>query len=298
MISGGPLVPWRIHYFAFEAGHGFNLTPVMVLFTGLTIAFVPFALCFPRNALAGWTRWKRALGLAVVLAWLSFFVSSNTFVAFEHDAPSSFAFGSWTAITVLSVLVAMAVFWHTYRKSDGNDRARLKWAMLGMSFVLVATILAMLLVQLPFLLSKPLSGNGLTPLHWVLALAYGFFWPLALGYAILRQRVIDVQFAVSRTLVYGAVSTLALAFVGAVHWLLGRPIEQSHLAIGLDGLAAIGLGLVLHRPPMASICWWIACCSASTIKPNSGCVGSPPRSRLPPASAALPRRWWWSRCAT
>jgi hypothetical protein len=56
-----------------------------------------------------------------------------------------------------------------------------------------------------------------------------------------------VKFAFSRTLVYGAVTTLALVFLAAVHWLLGRLIEQSGLAIGLEGIAAIGLGLVLHR---------------------------------------------------
>jgi hypothetical protein len=250
MIATAPVGPWKIHYFAFEVGHGFNLYPVLALFAGLVIAAVPFALCFPRNALAAWSWWKRALGLAVVLvwlSWLSFFVRSHNFVAFEHDAIPSSAFGSWAAIAVLSALAALAVFWQTYRKADGSDRARLKWAMLGMSAVLVASILVVPFFVLPFFLSNPASGSGLTPVHWTFALCYGFFWPLALGYAILRQRVVDVQFAVSRTLVYGAVSTVALVVVAAVHWLFGRLIEHSGLTLGLEGAAAIGVGLVLHR---------------------------------------------------
>jgi GAF domain-containing protein len=32
-----------------------------------------------------------------------------------------------------------------------------------------------------------------------------------------------------------------------LHWLLGRMIEHAGLAFGLEGLAAVGLGLVLHR---------------------------------------------------
>jgi hypothetical protein len=56
-----------------------------------------------------------------------------------------------------------------------------------------------------------------------------------------------VRFAASRTLVDVAVSTLALAFLAAVHWLLGRMIEHSGVAIGLEGIAAISRGLVPHR---------------------------------------------------
>jgi hypothetical protein len=70
---------------------------------------------------------------------------------------------------------------------------------------------------------------------------------LSIGYAVLRQRVVDVQFAVSRTVVYGIVSTIVLVFLAVLHWLLGRQIEHSGLAFGIEGLAAVGLGLVLHR---------------------------------------------------
>jgi hypothetical protein len=100
---------------------------------------------------------------------------------------------------------------------------------------------------LPYNLSQPLSGSVLTPAHWVISLCAGFLFPLALGVAVFRQRVVDIQFAVSRTLVYGAATTLVLTVLAAVHWLLGRMIEHSGLAFGLEGIAAIGLGLALHR---------------------------------------------------
>jgi hypothetical protein len=75
----------------------------------------------------------------------------------------------------------------------------------------------------------------------------GVLFPFSFGYAVLRERVVDVQFAVSRTLVFGVVSTLVVIFLAVLHWLFGRMIEHSGLAFGLEGLAAIGLGLVLHR---------------------------------------------------
>jgi GAF domain-containing protein len=58
---------------------------------------------------------------------------------------------------------------------------------------------------------------------------------------------VDIQFAISRTLVFGVVSTLVVVFLAVLHWLFGRMIEHSGLAFSLEGLAAIGLGLVLHR---------------------------------------------------
>jgi len=91
------------------------------------------------------------------------------------------------------------------------------------------------------------SGNPLTPTLWLFALAQGVLLPLIIGYAVLRQRVVDVQFALSRTVVYGIVSTIVLVFLAVLHWLLGRMIEHSRLAVGLEGLAAVGLGLALHR---------------------------------------------------
>ena len=247
MTSVPPPVSWRIYYFAYEAGHGLNLAPIVLLFAGLQFAVVPFALCFPRNTILNWSWWKRALGVSVVFGWLAIWVRSNNLVPFEHDVPSKAVLSSWVAIVTLSGLIALTILWRTYQNSDGTDRARLKWAITGMAAVLVATVLALLFFIMPTILSSPLSGSGFSTGHWVIALCYGVVWPLALGYAILRQRVVDVQFAVSRTLAFGAVSTLALAILGGVNWLLGRLIEHSHLATGLEYMAAIGVGLAMNR---------------------------------------------------
>jgi len=249
MISYAPARVWVTYLLAFDTDpeHSFVRLPV-ALFAGGQAALVEFALYFPRNTLAGWSWWKRALGLMVVPMWLfwlfAFWLRPALIVPFESDYLNG-AFVLWVTVTVLSCLVAIAILWHTYRRSDGGDGARLRWAILGMSASLAAT--SVLLDALTYLLSSLVAGSAITPAHWAFALCSGVFWPLALGNAILRQRLVDVQFAVSRTLVFGAVSTLALVFVAAVHWLLGRMIEQSHLAIGLEGLAAIGIGLVLHR---------------------------------------------------
>ena len=48
-------------------------------------AIVPFALCFPRNTLADWAWWKRALGLMVGLSWIAYVLSIGYIAPFERD---------------------------------------------------------------------------------------------------------------------------------------------------------------------------------------------------------------------
>ena len=244
MIWSFPSEPWANVFYAFEAGLGPGITPLLVSgFESVGIWTIVFALCFPRDTLPDWARWKRTavLGAALSSTAYSWVVGYFAITPFEPDPAGSALNVVWAFGAAPSLLVAIAALVWTYRRSDARDRARLKWALLGMS-VAWGCLTIVLVLRYAWL-----TTVGLMPLNWVLAFNQGIVFPLCLGYAVLRQRIFDVQFAVSRTLVYGAVSTLALVFLAAVHWLLGRLIEQSGLAIGLEGVAAIGLGLVLHR---------------------------------------------------
>jgi hypothetical protein len=247
--STAPAKIWSTYFLAYKAAHpGLDVGSVVIgSIMYLVVFVVPFAMSFPRDTLVRWSRWRRALGVAALLA-LMVCVSPGLYVQpFAQDVYPPRSFARLSAAIVLLNVVALFALALTYRGSDGQERARLKWAILGISAGLATGFIIVVLFILPFNLSSTLSGSAITPGHWVSALNTGVLLPLVWTYAVLRQRVVDVQFAVSRTLVYGAVTTLALAFLAAVHWVLGRLIEQSGLAIGLEGLAAIGLGLVLHR---------------------------------------------------
>lgn len=244
-----PMIPWGTYFLAFVAEKpGVDLVSVVpIVFPALTIAFVPFALSFPRDVPPRGITWQLALGLAVALALLATALEGFAVGPFERDAAPLHSFAILTAVGTLCGLTAIAALVRTYRRSDGMTQARLRWALLGMSGAWAVGLFALVFMLMPVYLSSTLSGSGRTPGNWLYALGSGLLFPLAFGVAVLRERVVDIQFAVSRTLVYGAVSSLALVFIAAVHWVLGRLLEQSHLAIGLEGLAAIGLGLVLHR---------------------------------------------------
>lgn len=247
-FAAAPFVTWVTYYLAFEAGPGPELLSFLPGFTAASlVAIVPFALCFPRDNLSDWPWWRAVLLLALLLAVMAYVIASLHVAPFERDMPSREALLTWTAVALLAMLSAIAALARTYRCAAGQEQARLKWALLGISGALAAGVLAAVFGLVPWALSQSLSGSGRTLVNWVVSLCFGIVVPLAIGYAVLRQRVVDVQFAVSRTLVYSLVSTLALVFIAAVHWVLGRLIEHSGLATGLEGIAAIGVGLVLHR---------------------------------------------------
>ena len=248
--SSFPYIPWGAYYLAFHAGGPFDIRPyVASLFVGAVVMFVPFAARFGGYASSNDGRGRRVIELAGLLGVWYLLAWQFRYVPFEQDAAHRGVaeIVTVTGLWLLPVLLATCVLLLGYRRSDPEKRARLRWALLGMGACLAGTFLAIALVLLPYLAAGRTGGADLTPSNWALALCAGLFFPLAIGVAVMRKRVIDVQFAVSRTVVYGIVSTLVLTALAAVHWLLGRLIEQSHLAIGIEAVSAIGLGLVLHR---------------------------------------------------
>lgn len=246
MVSGAPSRVWVQFYFAYSADLTFNPWTYVACTWPWVIALVPFGLSFPHDSVRGLSRWVWVPGLLLGLALIAYLMSILSPQPFVQDAAGAFATQLYTVVAGLSVLMTDAALVRTYLRSSPVDRARLKWAVLGITASFLLFNVSFLYVVARSVLPNALSGSPITPHHWVGA-ASSVILALSIGYAVLRQRVVDVQFAVSRTVVYGVVSTIVLVFLAVLHWLLGREIEHSGLAFGLEGLAAVGLGLVLHR---------------------------------------------------
>lgn len=255
-FSAFPYYPWTAYLLAFESGRTLQFWSLTAgLFVSSVIAILPFALCFPRDCIRSWSVGRQAVVIvpctaAVVVVGLHLRV-----VPFERDL-TSFGAGHIALVLLAFVpvlLLAVLLLLRTHRAADGQTRARLRWVLLGMVAAMTGIVLAIVLGLVPYLVAGAVSGAALTAPGWGIVLCAGILFPIALGVAVLRERVVDIQFAVSRTLVYGAVTSLVLVVLAAVHWLLGKLIEQTHLAIWIEGVVAVSLGLVLHRATRAII---------------------------------------------
>lgn len=245
-FSAAPFRVWVSYYFAFAAGGGLDWWSYLASTWALVVALLPFGMSFPHDTVEGLSRWQRALGLALLLGVIAYLTTLLHPEPFMVHPDERFAAQGYAVISAVSILLVTGALLRTYRRSSPQDRARLKWAVLGFVISLLAFNASFVFTVFRSVPEGGLSGSAFTPHHWIGSVAsVGFV--CSLGYAVLRQRVVDVQFVVSRSVVYGIVTTVVLVFIAVLHWLLGRMIEHSRLAFGLEGLAAVGLGLVLHR---------------------------------------------------
>jgi hypothetical protein len=138
-------------------------------------------------------------------------------------------------IVVLVALLAVASLVIRYRRAAGIERAQLKW------FAAVAAIC------LPALLV------GLT-LSWVFYLiAFGGFalLPVAIGIAILRYRLFEIDRLISRTISYGVltaiVASLFVGFILVFQAVLAPVTGSNELAVAGSTLLAAALFQPLRR---------------------------------------------------
>jgi hypothetical protein len=139
-----------------------------------------------------------------------------------------------------------------YRRSGGEGREQIKWIAFAASVVGLLYLITMV-SSLTF--SGPWGVAG-TPLWLGLlqqaALASFTAVPIAVGFAVLKYRLYDIDVVINRTLVYGSLTgVLALVYLGSVVMLQGlfRALtgQESTLALVASTLAIAALFSPLRR---------------------------------------------------
>ncbi len=152
---------------------------------------------------------------------------------------------SWSALdnaTNYASIIVLGFAVVAYLDASGEDRRRIAWVIAG--FV-VSVVSATIFNAVDAIVS--LSDQ--TYLIFIIA-ALGCALPVALAYAVLRHRVIDLGFAVNRTLVYGVIVAVVIALVSLVDWLTAKLIDEQRLAAAVEALLTIAIGFTLtfiHR---------------------------------------------------
>jgi len=194
-------------------------TEVITFFGNICLGL--FIYLFPSGRFVPhWTRW-------LMVAWIALWVIPNFF-------PNSSLNNSWLFAVPLVGLVASQIALQVYRYrrvSTPIQRQQTKWVVFGFALAFGGITVGILLVDalLPqFFPMSPLSFFLVqTPLNFLPLL-----FPLSIGFAILRNRLWDIDALINRTLVYGTLTvTLALVYTGLIiasQALLGRLISQTN----------------------------------------------------------------------
>ena len=173
----------------------------------VALSLAPFLLLlFPTGRLPS-RRWR-------ILAWI-LIMSEVVFLALSifFGSPDQVG-GSITVITfvVVSMIFATVVLSALslvvrYRQASGVERQQLKW--FALAAVLVVSNLVGILLGLDRLLGSALSN--------VLEAAANTGLYVAVGFAILKHRLYDIDVIINRALIYGALTlSLVMVYIGCV----------------------------------------------------------------------------------
>jgi hypothetical protein len=140
-----------------------------------------------------------------------------------------------------------------YRRSRGEERQQIKWIAFAASFVGLLYLIAMVCA---FIFPSWAWFQAGSPL-WLDVLGYAALSsftlvPIAIGFAVLRYRLYEIDILINRTLVFGSLTVLlALVYFGGVAGLqrLLAPVtgQDSQLAIVASTLAIAALFNPLRR---------------------------------------------------
>jgi hypothetical protein len=192
------------------------------------IGLVLFAFSLARRAFTPWI-WA-ALGATFLLG----VIEAAPVVAHPELAGN----GSWPALTafceIAAAAIALAGLVYAYMHVALRLRQRLHWIAAG--FILWIIV------------------DAIDALLWPAYESYAFhtaidasqiIFPLTVTYAIFRERVIDINFVVSRTLAYGLLTTAIVGVFALLDLFLSRTME-ARFSLPVDIVVALVLGFFFH----------------------------------------------------
>lgn len=209
-----------------------------------------FVARFPGDAAEGWRR--RLERSAIPIALVFGLVTVGDDILWQNAIPHPDSLDFLSAAVGPAVIALAFVFLVTrFARLGAENRQRLKWVVAGICVYLLAR--AYISVA-PAYWRVGLSGwlHGGWPLAWTnvgftvdVLNAIEIIIPLTVGYAVLRHRVLDISFVISRALVYGTLTSLIVVIFALIDWFFVRKLVATNVGLIAEIITAIGLGFWL-----------------------------------------------------
>jgi signal transduction histidine kinase len=225
------------------------LPPIGLTGTFLILLFPDGHLPSPRWRWFAWT-----IGVGMTLIGLAILLSPGTFkdsgyptvsnpLGIEAMRPFTGLLFAGLLILPIGMLGSMVALVRRYRRSTGAERQQMKW------LAYAATVAAF--TYAGAMVGTIVKGDGPDPAWLVvwqnLSLATLALIPVAIGIAVLKYRLYDIDVVINKTIVFGALA----AFIGAVYVtvvvLLGAAIGATTTSPALS-IAATAIVALLFEP--------------------------------------------------
>lgn len=209
-----------------------------VLTAAATVGILVFALYFMRDNPSVWRRTAERL---VPYLFIMFVVLigypdlANLLLGMPAERVQELMLALQGAMLGLSIVITL----DTYIQAPPHDRERIQFVVVGLIVGILGTYSGVLLLfssVLPF-----------APPQWIggLLLLLNITLPVTVAYAVIRHRVLDLSFVVSRAIIYGILTFLLGSAFALISYFIGQELEATNLARILEICAAIGLSFWL-----------------------------------------------------
>lgn len=224
------------YYHGLIAGVPFLAMSFMLFTVFGNLAVMPlllFVLRFPDNTVSGWTKVAdRIVWMMIALAFLGYANEWRvTWSSGDARGVMSDILGIWLPLLVF--VAAAAIVIEKYKLATPATRQRF-------GFLVVGLIVSFVAYAVYFVPGVPFAAAQV--------IGYGVvLMPISVAYAVLRHRVLDVNFVLNRAIAYGVLSIVVIAFISLLDWGLSHVVAEQRLATGIELLVTIGVGFLLDR---------------------------------------------------
>jgi hypothetical protein len=195
------------------------------------LPLLPFVLRFPDDRLTGFTRnFDRVVWVAIAVAFIAYTVA---WYKWEHGIFSYWGSTLDVWLPLATFAIATYIVIKKYKYASPQVRQRF-------GFLVPGLIVSFAAYAIYFVPAVP---------RWFAEIV-GFavvIMPVSVIYAVLKHRVLDINFVINRALAYGILSVFVLAFVSLLDWSAGHLLAEGRFATGIELLATIAIGFLLDR---------------------------------------------------
>ena len=196
------------------------------------IGIVIFAALFLHEGDTGWRSrlWRIAPAVGIILFGIdAYIIIGQGWFGWSVSA----AFAGDAVIYWGLYAVALFAMGSTYVTARGTERQRIRWIVVSFGVALCAEVAAYII--------NNFFGAWPFWVHASLELAIAVF-PLSVGYAVIKYRLLDVSFVVSRALVYTVLTALLVGAFSLVDWFFTGYLNTTRLGTVAEVAVVLAFG--------------------------------------------------------
>ena len=199
-----------------------------------TVGILLFALGFLNDEPA---RWRNVLARAAPVLFILFglLIAYPDVANLLLGAPAELAQRIMLALQGFVFALALFAVVQTYIHGEPESRPRIQWVVVGLFIGIIANYIADVLAFS--------SALPLTPPRWFESslLILNVTLPLTVAYAVVRHRVFEVSFVVSRAIVYAVLTFFIASIFSLIEYFVGHELAAVRLAQIIEVVLAIGV---------------------------------------------------------